>query len=181
MTSSGDVQSTTSRHLRLDSADQALVARDSLRPSLSLLPAAAFDQLLILSPRSPARVERLVREASGDVSSVGHLPLAATDHDYHGPMWTVDSIDPSDLTGLSMQYNRALQVLEADHGYVLFDDFNTLMLYTDAERVVRFLDHLTQRTREAGVRGVFTVVRDAMDDQTYSMLQRCFDTELDLR
>ncbi|MFB6189855.1 MAG: hypothetical protein ABEI57_08215 [Halapricum sp.] len=181
MTSHGDVQPSADRQLRLDADTQALVAHDSLHPSLSLLPAAAYQQLLIVSPRPPSAIERLVRESGGDLSAVGHLPLAATDHGYDGPLWTTDSIDPSDLTGLSMQYNRALAPLDAGHGWVLFDDFNTLLLYTTAERVVRFFDHLTQRTRTAGVRGVFTVVRDAMDDQTYASLQRFVDTEVDLR
>ena len=45
----------------------------------------------------------------------------------------------------------------------------------------RFLGHVTQRTREAGVRSAITVVRDAMDDQTYASLQRAVDTEIDLR
>lgn len=181
MTSHSDIQSTQDRKLRLDTGTQALVAHDSLHPSLSLLPPAAYQQLLIVSPRSPARIERLVHEAGGDVSTVGHLPLAATDHGYDGPMWTSQSIDPSDLTGLSMQYNRALGALEDGHGWVLFDDFNTLLLYADTERVARFLDHITQRARDAGVRGAITVVRDAMDDQTYATLQRAVDTEIDLR
>jgi len=181
MTSHSDVQSTQSRRLRLDAGAQALVATDSLRPSFSLLPAAAYQQLLIVSPRSPATIERLVREAGGDISTVGHLVLSATEHDYDGPMWATESIDPSDLTGLSMQYNRALRALEDGHGWVLFDDFNTLLLYTDAERVVRFLGHITQRTRDAGIRSAITVVRDAMDDQTYASLQRAVDTEIDRR
>lgn len=181
MTSHSDVQSTQDRQLRLDAGGQALVAHDSLHPSLSLLPPAAYQQLLIVSPRSPATIERLVDEAGGDVATVGHLPLAATAHEYDGPMWAAESIDPSDLTGLSMRYNRALNALEDGHGWVLFDDFNTLLLYTGAERVVRFLGHITQQTRDAGVRGVFAVVRDAMDDQTYTSLQRAVDTEVDLR
>lgn len=181
MTSHSDVQSTRERELRLDAGAQALVAHDSLHPSLSLLPPAAYQQLLIVSPRSPATVERLVREAGGDVSTVGHLPLAATDHGYDGPMWTTQSIDPSDLTGLSMQYNRALGALEDGHGWVLFDDFNTLLHYTDTERATRFLDHITQRARDAGVRSAVAVVRDAMDDQSYAALQRAVDIEVDLR
>lgn len=181
MTSQSDVQSGLDSQFRLDAGVQALVAHDSLHPSLSLLPPSAYDNLLIVSPKSPAAVERLVRDVGGDLTRVGHLPLASTPHTYTGSMWAGRSIDPSDLTGLSMQYTRALDGLHADHGWVLFDDFNTLFLYTNPERVIRFLDHLTQKTRTAGVRGVYTVVRDAMDDQHYSRLQGAVDTELDLR
>lgn len=181
MTSKGDVHAIGEQSLRLDTGTQALVAHDSLHPSVSVLPPVAYENLLIVSPRSPTAVERQVEEAGGDIGCVGHLPLNSSPHSYDGPMWTANAIDPSDLTGLSMQYSRALNGLAADHGWMLFDDFNTLLLYNDADRVVTFLDYLTQKTSEKRIRGVFTVVRDAMDDQTYARLQNIVDTDLDSR
>jgi hypothetical protein len=181
MTSRSDTQSVGEQYLRLDAGTQALVACDSLQPSLSLLPPSAYGNLLVVSPKSPRAVERTIRESGGDVEKVGHLPLASTAHGYDGPMWTAEAIDPSDLTGLSMQYSRAIEALAADHGWVLFDEFNALLLYCDGDRVVRFLDHTARQTREADLRGVYTVVRDAMDDRTFASLRNVVDTDVDVR
>lgn len=179
MTSQGSVQSGGDRQLRLESGTQALLTHDSLQSSVTLLPPSAYQNLLIVSPRSPASIERTLQEVGADLSKVGLLPLASTPHGYDGPLWTGPSIEPSDLTGLSMQYTRALHGLDADHGWVLFDDFNALLLYNDARRVIRLLDHLVQRTREADLRGVFTVVGDAMDDRTFASVRSIVDTDLD--
>ena len=181
MTSSSDTRATGEHHLRIDPGSQVLVSTDSLHPSVSLLPPSASDHLLIVSTKSPARIERAVRGVGGDVSKVGHIPLGSTPLEYDGAMWTGRRTDPSDLTGLSMQYSRALSALEPDHGWVLFDNFNTLLLYSDESRVVRFLNYLTRRTGDAEVRGVYTVVRDAVDDDTYAAMSNVVDSSLDVR
>lgn len=181
MTSGSDVQGAGERALRVEAGTQVLVSHDSLTPSVSLLPPGAADQLLIVSAKSPRAIERALDDLGRDVSKVGHLPLGSTDVEYDGPLWTGSTTDPSDLTGLSMQYSRALNALESDHGWVLFDDVNALLLYSDPDRVVRFLDHVAQQTREADVRGVYTVVRDAMSDQEYSAIANVLDESSDLR
>lgn len=181
VTSQSDVQGAGERALRVEAGNQMLVSHDSLTPSASLLPAGAADQLLVVSAKSPQAIERALADLGRDVSKVGHLPLGSTDIEYDGPLWTGPTIEPSDLTGLSMQYARALDALEPDHGWVLFDDINALLLYSDPDRVVRFLDHIVQQTREADVRGVYTVVRDAMSDQEYSALANVLDGSADLR
>lgn len=181
VTSQSETQGTSEQGLRVESGTQVIVSHDSLTPSASLLPAGAADQLLIVSAKSPPSIERTLGDLGRDLSKVGHLPLGSTDIEYDGPLWTGPTIDPSDLTGLSMQYNRALEALEPDHGWILFDDINALLLYSDTDRVVRFLDHVAQQTREADVRGVYTVVRDAMSDQEYSALANVLDGSADLR
>jgi hypothetical protein len=181
MTSQSDTQTTGEQRLRIDPGAQVLVSTDSLAPVVSQLPPSAYDHLLIVSTRTPAAVERAVSEAGGDVSKVGHIPLGSTPLNYDGPMWTGKRTDPSDLTGLSMQYTRALNALEADHGWVLFDRFNTLLVYNDEDRVVRFLNHLARRTGDADIRGVYTVFRGAMDDQTHAALANVVDDSRDVR
>lgn len=181
MTSQSDVKTGNEPYLRLEAGVQALVAHDSLHPSVSVLPPSAYQNLLVVSPKSPTAVERLLEDVGADVSNVGHLPLASTSHGYSGSMWAASATDPSDLTGLSMRYTRALRALDATRSWVLFDDFNTLIPYNEADRVVRFLTHLSQVTRKGAHRGVYTVVRDAMGDQTYSRLRNVLDAEHDLR
>jgi hypothetical protein len=181
MTSQGDIHTIGDQRLHLDSGDQALVAHDSLHPSVSLLPPGAYQNLLVVSPRPASAVARQVTEAGGNLNRVGHLPLVSSEQGYDGPMWTAPSVDPSDLTGLSMQYARALGGLTPEHGWVLFDDFNTLLAYNDADRVVKLLTHLTQQTSEREIRGVYTVVRDAMDDETFARLQNIVERDIDVR
>jgi len=181
MTSSSDTRGTGEQQFRIDPGSQVLVSTDSLHPSVSLLPPRAYDHLLIVSTKSPVRIERAVRGVGGDISNVGHIPLGSTPLEYDGPMWTGRRTGPSDLTGLSMQYSRALDALEPEHGWVLFDNFNTLLLYSDEDRVVRFLNYLTRQTSDAEVRGVYTVVRNAVDDDTYAALSNAVDSSLDVR
>lgn len=181
MTSSSDVRVGTEPQLRLDPGRQALLAHDSLQPPVGLLPPTAYENLLVVSPASPDTVQRVLEDAGADVDSIGQIPLSATDYDYDGPMWTSPVVEPSDLTGLSMRFSRTIERMQRGHGWVLFDDFNTLFLYSDSEKVIRLFDHLTERARDNEIRSVFTVVRDAMDDRTYARLCNTVDTEIDVR
>lgn len=171
MTSRSDVQNGRDQYLRLEVGQQVLVSQDSLRPSVAMLPPAAYGNLLVVSPKTPGAIADLIDDIGGDIGRVGHIPLASTPTSYDGPMWTGKAVEPGDLTGLSMQFTRALSGLVPEHGWVLFDDFNTLLAYNESEQVVDLLNHLTRKARERDIRGVYSVVEAAMPEQTYRALQ----------
>jgi hypothetical protein len=155
---------------------QLLAAQSSTEPALSVPPAGAFDNLLLVSPNSPRQVEVQLRDRDIDVSNVGLIPISGSGYGYEGPLWTTDAISPSDLTGLSMAFTRSITHLTRGHGWVLFENLNVLLMYADERQVYRLVDHLIQKTREREVSGAYTVVEDAIGEQTFARLQNRFDT-----
>lgn len=155
---------------------QLLAALSSMESALSVPPAGAFDNLLLVSPNSPRQVESDLEDRGIDVSNVGLIPISGSAHGYDGPLWTTDAISPSDLTGLSIAFTRSLQHLVRGHGWVLFENLNVLLMYADERQVYRLVDHLIQKTRERDVSGAYTVVEGAIGEQTFARLQNRFDT-----
>lgn len=148
---------------------------------LGLLPASAYENLLVVSSDAPPAVEEVLVDQGVDPSNVGMIPISGSAIEYDGPLWTSEPVVPDDLTGLSMRFSSALDALQPGIGWVMFDSLNVLLLYAQEDRVCRFIDHVTTTTRNRDVRGVYTVVRDAVDDATYETIQRSFDQELDFR
>lgn len=143
--------------------------------ALSVLPAGAFDNLLLLSPNAPEAVEADLRDRGLDVRTVGLVPISGSRHDYDGPLWTTRTVAPSDLTGVSIYFSQAVEHLRAHTGWVLFENLNVLLMYADEDSVFRLVDHLLSTVRDREVTAAFTVVRDAIDDRTYAKLQNRFD------
>ncbi|RXK49037.1 DUF7504 family protein [Halorientalis pallida] len=155
---------------------QLLAALSSMESALSVPPAGAFDNLLLVSPNSPRQVEAELRDRGVDVSNVGLIPISGSEHGYEGPLWTTDTISPSDLTGLSMAFTRSLQHLTRGHGWVLFENLNVLLLYADEQQVYRLVDHLIQKTRARDVSAAYAVVEGAIGERTFARLRNRFDT-----
>ncbi|WP_254271068.1 DUF7504 family protein [Haloarcula marina] len=167
--------------IALEAGQQALLSVGSLKSPLSELPQSGADSLLVVSSTAPADLEDELATLDRDPRSVGHIPISGSDISYDGPMWTCDPLVPDDLTGLSMRLSTAMQGLEADRGWVMFDNLNVFLMYAREERVLRFLDHTMGLARERNLRGVYAVVADALDEQTYDVLRRTVDVELDRR
>jgi hypothetical protein len=154
---------------------QELVSLSSMDSALSVLPPKAAENLLLLSPASPKQVELNVIDSGLELDSVGLVPISSTNHGYDGPLWTTQQVAPSDLTGLSMRFAEAVQHLTRGTGWVVFDSLNVLLMYADESHVYRLVDHLIRENRDRNLRGVYTVVREAIGQQTYATLQRRFD------
>jgi hypothetical protein len=143
--------------------------------ALSVPPAGAYENLLLVSPDPPGQVEAALRDRGIDARNVGLIPISGSAHQYDGPLWTTDAISPNDLTGISMEYTNALQHLSPGTDWVLFENLNVLLLYAEETQVYRLVDFLLQKTSEADLTGLYTVVRDATGDQTFARLQNRFD------
>jgi len=167
--------------LRVDPGTQALVSITSMEQPLSVLPANVSGKVLVVSSSAPASVEEMLRDLGVDVSTAGLIPIAGSDIEYDGPLWTSEPVLPDDLTGLSMRYTRALDALEPGHGWVLFDALNALLMYAQRDRVCRFFDHVTSKARERELRGIYTVASDALDDEAFNSFKRSVDRAVDSR
>lgn len=159
----------------------AQVVVDSARGlPLDQLPKEAYRNLLVVTTtQAPKKVEEAVRAGGGDPADVGVVPVSGSTMNYDGPLWTADRVDPSDLTGLSMRFAQASKYLQPGNGWVVFDNLTVMLMYAPEQRVYRLLASVTSNLREREIRGLYGVVRSAMDDGTYNRLLGLFDEELD--
>lgn len=181
VSSENSTQGSDDGQICIDPGTQALVSITSMEQPFSLLPANVSGNVLIVSSSAPASVEELLREQGIDVSTAGLIPITGSEIDYDGPLWTSKPALPDDLTGVSMRYTRALNALEPGHGWVLFDSLNALLMYAQRDRVCRFFDHVTSKTRDRDLHGIYTVASDALDDEAYNSFKRSVDRVVDSR
>lgn len=148
---------------------------------LDELPGDAYENLLVVSTtQTPQKVEAAIERGGGDPADVGVVPVAGSQSDYDGPLWTTDRVDPSDLTGLSMRFSDAARYLQPGRGWVVVDNLTVLLMYAPERRVYRFLSAMTSTLRDRDVRGYYGVVRTAMNDETYEQLRGLAGEELAL-
>jgi|GEM_PF-692667 hypothetical protein len=168
------------RQLDLPSGSQALVLIPSLSSPLSLLPEAAFENLLVVSTtRSPDKIEQLVRDRGGDPNKVGIVPVSGSPVDYDGPCWTTSVVHPNDLSGIHERFERGMNHVKPGTGWVVFDNVNVLLMYAERSSVKNFLDSVAKGVRRRNAVGAYAMVPDAVADDTYETFVELFDDEYD--
>lgn len=165
----------------LQEGSQSICPVDAMDDPLRYLPSEAFDSLIVVSTRGdPESVEESVREAGGDPSDVLVIPVSGSAARYDGPLRVADRVAPSDMTGVGVRYTEGLRILDGET-WTVVDNFNVFLMYTGERKVYRFLDSLTDKSRQSGARGIYCTVRDAIGDMTYAKFCQLFDEEIDLR
>jgi len=160
---------------------QAIVSVKAMSGPLELLPEEAFGSLLVVSTGGhPRNIEEKVREAGGSPSKVLVVPVTGSSLRYDGPLRLAERTGPNDLTKVGVNINNGLRELDREP-WVLFDNINVFLMYADDSRVYRFMDTVVGSTRQAGGRGVYCTVREAIADQTYERLRQLCDQEIDTR
>lgn len=148
---------------------------------LSALPERAYENLLVLATKSqPNRIERRLTDDGRTVQNVGVVPVAPVASDYGGDLWTTDSVQPGDLTGIGMRFSDAIEHVERNAGWVFVDALSVLFMYADDVRVCRFFQTLAGRARARGVQGVYCVNPTAVGEETYERLRGLCDVECDM-
>lgn len=170
-----------SDRLDVDRGEQTLVSIDTMSSVVRELPPSAFENLLVASPASPSKVERAIDAAGGDPGRCGHIPITGSPVSYDGELWTTKSVSPSDLTGISMRYSKAMRHVASGTGWFCFDNLQLLLMYAERDRVTAFISELTGRTRQREVTGVYGIARETVDDETYESLRGQFDGVVDGR
>lgn len=161
--------------------EQSVCSVDAMDDPLSHLPPEAFKRLLVVSTRGdPSRVENAVLKAGADPTDVLVVPVSGSSIRYDGPLRVADRTPPSDMTGVGVRFTEGLRRFDGP-AWVVVDNFNIFLMYTDEKRVYRFMDSLTEKAREARARGLYCTVRDALADTTYEKFRNLFDSEIDLR
>ncbi len=151
----------------------------SMSTGIDDLPAAACQNLLIVSPWAPSRVETALRDRGVSLDGCGLIPVSSSPVRYDGPLWTSEPVAPSDLTGLSMRYSEAMSHVEPETGWVLVDNAQVLLMYAETRRVCRLFDRMMAQAEAREVHGVLAVDRDAVRPKTFGKLETTVDRTIE--
>jgi len=170
------------RDISLDPGTQAIAKVPAMEDPLRHLPPEAFDDLLLICTRGdPSAVEEVVLESGADPTRVLVVPVTGTSLRYDGPLRVADRTAPNDMTKVGVNFTNGLSEIGGEDAWVVVNNFNIFLMYADENTVYRFMSSLTKEARQAGARGVYCTVRDAIGDTTYEKFRQLCDTELDLR
>lgn len=155
---------------------QILLSLSPMESALGLLPAGAYENLLIVSVGDdPDAVERRIAERGHDPGNVGVVPVSATPVSLGDEAWTSPRVSPGDLTGISIGIAQGMQYLRADEGWFLFDDFGVLCMHADPSRVCQLIGTLASKCRSRNVTGVYGMVPEAVENSTAAQVSSLLD------
>lgn len=175
-------EKTNDDNVRLEPGTQAIAKVSAMDDPISMLPAEAFEGLLLICTRGdPSGVEEIVLESGADPSRVLVIPVSGTSLGYDGPLRVAERTSPNDMTKVGVNFTNGLHELDGEGAWVVVNNFNVFLMYADENTVYRFMNSLTEEARKAGARGVYCTVRDAIGDTTYEKFRQLCDTEIDLR
>ena len=145
------------------------------------LPASAFENLLVVAAGTSIRdVERAVESRGGDLRKVGVVPVSGMDSSHDTLLWTARRVDPSDLTGISIEVSRGMEYVKPGSGWVVVDSASVLAMYAQPERLVRLLSSIASACRAADARCVIAITESVLDDETTTRLAGIADQRIDL-
>ncbi|MDY7080907.1 MAG: hypothetical protein SXQ77_00510 [Halobacteria archaeon] len=163
---------------------QAIVMTSPMTDPLDSLPDEAFDNLLVVSTSGhPKEMEKSIVKRGKDPSNVAVIPVSGSTLRYDGSLNMSRRIGPNDLTSIGITFSNLLNEIggEDDEAWVVFDNINILMMYANERNVYRFMNTAIGKTRQAGARGLYCTVRDAIKDQSYDSFRQLCDEEIDIR
>lgn len=160
--------------------EQVLLTLEPMTNPLRLLPAEAFENLLVVATgHEPAAIERAVADLGHDPGDVGIVPVSASPISAGGEAWTAPRVGPGDLTGVSIGAARGMPHLRPGHGHFVVDNVSVLFMHAKAPRVCQLVDTLAAKCRLRDVTGVFGVVPAAVDDEAFARVGSVLDTAID--
>ncbi|WP_436934754.1 DUF7504 family protein [Halovenus marina] len=159
---------------------QVLVSVNSMQSPLERCSPTTAGRVLLISSASPVRVQRRIENRGIAIEDVGLIPLSESEYAYDGPLCHTDPVSPGDLTGLSIEFVKALDSLLSGD-WVVFDDLATLTMYVDDQDIVRLVTHLSRQTSERDVTGLYGVTRSAIGENLYRVLGQSVDRTVDLQ
>lgn len=167
--------------LQLIPGEQVLVAFGDAGTVFDALPAAAFDDLLVVGSQiRPERLESVVAERGGSPDRTRMIPVGVSMRDYDGAVRTTRTVHPSDLTGLSIAVGGVLDDLEPGRSWLVVDTVGVLLMYAQRERVARFLHWLSSTLRDRGIRAVYGLPAGTTTEETRNLIAQCVDRRVDL-
>lgn len=84
---------------------------------------------------------------------------------------------PMDLAGISAAVNKFLEEYfrEGKRAILIFDSLSNLLIYSNVQRILRFLHVLTIRIKITKAKGFYIVDREACNDKALAMLKQLFN------
>lgn len=144
--------------------------------------------LFVTTNESARSIHADLKELAGEVSaSLRMVDCVAEQQSIEGrlPEDRVEYVNsPGDMTGVGIGVSEQLRRFaeeETEHTRVVFDSLSTLLMYSDAETVFRFLHVLTGRIDSLDAVGLFTIDPTTHDRETVNTLKQLFDGELEIR
>lgn len=98
--------------------------------------------------------------------------------------WTLAVPSPADLTGVGIALTKSFERLDqigTESPFVVVDNLTTLLIYTDLDRVFRFVDTLNARVDESGRCVLYLLDDDAVDERTQKRLLQLFSRAVETR
>jgi KaiC/GvpD/RAD55 family RecA-like ATPase len=144
--------------------------------------------LFVTTNESARSIHADIEEMAGEVSaSLRMVDCVAEQQSVEGrlPEDRVEYINsPGDMTGVGIGVSEQLRRFaeeETGRTRVVFDSLSTLLMYSDAETVFRFLHVLTGRIDGVDALGLFTIDPTTHDQETVNTLKQLFDGEIEIR
>lgn len=143
------------------------------------LPNSAFENLLVVAAGTTIRdVEKAVESRGGDPRKVGVVPVSGTEQNTNTPLWTARRVDPSDLTGISIEVSRGMKYVKPGTGWVVVDSASVLAMYAQPERLLRLLSSIASTCRDANARCVIAITESVLDAETAAQFAGLADQQV---
>jgi hypothetical protein len=91
-----------------------------------------------------------------------------------------DPVSPGDLTGLSIEFVKAIESLMSGD-LVVFEDLATLTMYVDNDEIMKLLTHLSTQTSGQEMTGVYGITRSAIDEELFRVLGKTVDRTVNVQ
>jgi archaellum biogenesis ATPase FlaH len=88
--------------------------------------------------------------------------------------------NPENLSDISLAMDQAVRALPGTEKFVFFDSLSTLLVYNDANSVVRFIHFLAGKMRLWKVRGIIISLQKDSDKEFIDLLNQVCDLTVDL-
>jgi KaiC/GvpD/RAD55 family RecA-like ATPase len=144
--------------------------------------------LFVTTNESARSIHADIEEMAGELSaSLRMVDCVSEQQSIEGrlPENRVEYVNsPGDMTGVGIGVSEQLRRFaeeETEHTRVVFDSLSTLLMYSDAETVFRFLHVLTGRIDSVDAAGLFTIDPTTHDHETVNTLKQLFDGAIEMR
>ena len=83
--------------------------------------------------------------------------------------------NPGDLTSLSIAITKALDIMEGNKIFILFDSINSMLIYIPSLKTVKFIHFLSNKIRQVNYSGVLLAIEGGLDPMTLAQVSSFVD------
>ncbi len=143
--------------LSLAAGEQGILYDEPLDCPFKTLPTDAFENLLIVTFRSPRIIEDALKSHGHDIDNVGVIPISSEPQLPPTEIAHTDPANPNDPTDLSIKFTKSLDCLSDGEGWVVFEKCDLLNMYLENDTSRRFMKYMIEEVQNRDHRGVYEV------------------------